>query len=385
VEVTVAVTPFYAESGGQVGDAGVIRSAQGTLEVEDTQRPVEGVVVHQGRVTLGTLRVGEAVELEVDAARRAATVRNHSGTHLLHWALRRVLGPQVTQAGSLVAPDRLRFDFSFDRALGDDEIRAIEDLVNGLVLQNLPAQVEQKPYATALEQGAIAMFAEKYGDVVRVVRFGPSTELCGGTHARATGDVGMLRITGQSAIGAGVRRLEAQTGLGALEHARRESRALRAAAEVLRTSPAELAERVTRLLEREKELGRELEKLRAQLRSGGTADPLRQAREVAGVRVIAAEVEGADPKELRALVDELKQRLRSGVVLVGTRHKGKAALALGVTPDLVSRFRAGDLVKQLAEVVGGTGGGRPDFAQAGGPEADRLPEALERLDSLLER
>jgi alanyl-tRNA synthetase len=193
----------------------------------------------------------------------------------------------------------------------------------------------------------------------------------------------MLRITAQSAIGAGVRRIEAQTGLGALEYARRESRALRAAADVLRAAPAELAERVARLLEREKELGREIEKLRAQLRSGGSADPLRQAREVAGVRVVAAEVEDADPKELRALVDELKQRLKSGIVLVGTRHKGKAALALGVTPDLVARFRAGDLVKRLAEVVGGTGGGRPDFAQAGGPDVDRLPEALERLDSLL--
>ncbi len=384
VAVTVEATPFYAESGGQVGDAGAIRGPHGTLEVEDTQRPVEGVVVHLGLVTLGALGRGDAVELEVDAIRRAATVRNHSGTHLLHWALRRVLGSQVTQAGSLVAPDRLRFDFTFDRALDEAEIRAIEDLVNELVLENAPAEVEQKAYARALEEGAIAMFAEKYGDVVRVVRFGPSTELCGGTHARATGDIGMLRITGQSAIGAGVRRLEAQTGLGALEHARRESRALRAAADVLRASPAELAERVARLLEREKELGREIEKLRAQLRSGGSADPLRQAREVAGVRVVAAEVEDADPKELRALVDELKQRLKSGIVLVGTRHKGKAALALGVTPDLVGRFRAGDLVKRLAEVVGGTGGGRPDFAQAGGPDVDRLPEALERLDSLLE-
>jgi alanyl-tRNA synthetase len=383
VEVTVEVTPFYAESGGQVGDTGAIRGPQGTLEVEDTQRPVEGVVVHHGRVALGTLAPGDAVELEVDAARRAATVRNHSGTHLLHWALRRVLGPQVSQAGSLVAPDRLRFDFTFERALDDGEVRAIEDLVNDLVLQNVPARVEEKPYAQALREGAVAMFAEKYGDRVRVVGFGPSTELCGGTHARATGDVGMLRITGQSAIGAGVRRIEAQTGLGALEHARRESRALRAAADVLRAAPAELAERVARLLEREKELGREIEKLRAQLRSGGSADPLRQAREVAGVRVVAAEVEDADPRELRALVDELKQRLRSGIVLVGTRHKGKAALALGVTPDLVARFRAGDLVKRLAEVVGGTGGGRPDFAQAGGPDVDRLPEALERLDSLL--
>jgi alanyl-tRNA synthetase len=384
VEVVVERTPFYAESGGQVGDEGAIEGKNGRVAVEDTQRPVEGLVVHHGRVTLGTLRVGDEVSLEVDAERRAATVRNHSGTHLLHWALRQVLGPQVAQAGSLVSPDRLRFDFAFDRALDEGEVRRVEDLVNGLVLRNVSARVEHKPYAQAVADGALAMFSEKYGDVVRVVNFGPSTELCGGTHARATGDIGALRITGQAAVAAGVRRIEAQTGLGALEYARRESRTLRETAALLRVPAAELPERVAKLAQREKELAREIDRLRAQLRSGGgSRDPLQQARDVGGVKVVTALVEDADPKQLRAMVDELKQRVGSGIVLLGTATSGKAALALGVTDDLVARHKAGELIKRLAEVVGGTGGGRADFAQAGGPDADRLPDALARIDSLL--
>src|SRR5262245_3238821 len=379
VELVVDETPFYAEGGGQVGDVGEIAGAEGKLEVEDVQKPVEGLVVHKGRVALGKLSVGETVELKVDAAARAATVRNHSGTHLLQWALRDVLGPQVTQAGSLVAPDRLRFDFTHDAPLSDDQVRAVEDRVNALILRNEPAKVEQKSYRDALAAGAIAMFTEKYGDRVRVVSFGPSTELCGGTHAHATGDIGSFRIVGQAAIGAGVRRIEAATGFGAIEQARRDARALRDTAELLRTSPAELSARVAKLLERERELERELEKTRAQMRRGGSADPMQRVREVGGVKLLASEVEDASPKELRGLVDELKQRLGSGIVLLGVRHEGKAALALGVTKDLVGRFSAGDLIRELARDVGGTGGGRPDFAQAGGPDPDKLPQALERL------
>ncbi|MFI5316731.1 MAG: alanine--tRNA ligase [Myxococcota bacterium] len=379
VEVQVDATPFYAESGGQVGDVGAIEGPEGKIEVEDVQKPVDGLIVHKGRVALGRLAVGERVSLRVDRAARAATVRNHSGTHLLQWALRDVLGPQVTQAGSLVAPERLRFDFTHDSALSDDEVRAVEDRVNALILQNVPAHVEQKSYREALDAGAIAMFTEKYGDRVRVVSLGPSTELCGGTHAHATGDIGSFRIVGQAAIGAGVRRIEAQTGFGVIEHARREARALRDTAALLRTSPVELPERVTRLLERERDLERELEKTRAQLRRGGSGDPLQSVREVGGVKLLASEVEDATPKELRSLVDELKQRIGSGIVLIGVRHEGKAALALGVTKDLVGRFSAGDLVRELAKELGGTGGGRPDFAQAGGPDAAKLPEALARL------
>ncbi len=383
VELIVEATPFYAESGGQVGDSGAIEGADGRIEIDDTQKPVDGLIVHQGRVVLGRVRSGETVSLAVDADARAATVRNHSGTHLLHWALREVLGPQVTQAGSLVGPDRLRFDFTNDASLSDEQVRAVEDRVNGLILANLPGEVAEKSSQDALRSGAIAIFEEKYGDRVRVVSFGPSTELCGGTHARATGDIGSFRIVAQSAIGAGVRRIEAQTGRGVLEHARRESRTLRELADLLRTSPAELPARVAKLVEQQRELERELEKTRAQMRRGGSSDPLQSVREVAGVKVVAAEIEGANPKELRQLVDELKQRLGSGIVLLGVRHEGKAALALGVTKDLVGRFSAGDLVRDLAKQVGGTGGGRPDFAQAGGPDADQLEAALARLPKLL--
>ncbi len=383
VEIIAAETPFYAESGGQVGDVGAIIGAEGRIEVEDTQKPVDGLIVHQGRVVLGGVSEGETVSLEVDAEARAATVRNHSGTHLLHWALREVLGPQVTQAGSLVGPERLRFDFTHDSGLSDEQVRQVEDRVNDLILRNLPGRVAEKSYQEALGSGAIAIFEEKYGDRVRVVSFGPSTELCGGTHAHATGDLGSFRIVAQSAIGAGVRRLEAQTGRGVLEHTRRESRALRETADLLRTSPAELPTRVSRLLEQQRELERELEKTRAQMRRGGSADPMQHVREVGGVKVLVTEIEDANPKELRTLVDELKQRLGSGVVLLGVRDSGKAALALGVTKDLVGRFRAGDLIRELARTIGGTGGGRPDFAQAGGPDVKNLEAALARLPELL--
>ena len=383
VEVVVERTPFYAESGGQVGDTGVISSEAARIEVDDTQRPVEGLIVHHGRVGLGQIQVGDEVELRVDASSRAATVRNHSGTHLLHWALREVLGPQVTQAGSLVGPDRLRFDITHDEPLTDAEIRAVEDRANELILSNFGAEVEQTPYDEAIARGAMAMFSEKYGDTVRVVRFGPSVELCGGTHAQSSGDIGQIRITAQSAIGAGVRRLEAQTGHGALRHARREEEQLRDAAQLLRAAPAEVPDRIARLLERQKELERELTRAREQLRSGGSADPMGSLQEVGGVKLIAAEVSEASPKELRPLVDQLKQRLGSGVILLASRGDEKVALALGVTADLTDRLRAGDLIKQIAEVVGGSGGGRPDFAQAGGPDLDALPRALERMRELL--
>ncbi len=378
VEVVVETTPFYAESGGQVGDAGALEGPDGRIEVEDTQQPVEGLIVHSGRVTLGRVRVGDEVGLSVDAARRAATVRNHSGTHLLQWALRSVLGPQVVQAGSLVAPERLRFDFTHDDPLTDEQITEVEDLVNDLVLQNLPSQIEEKSREAAIESGAIAMFGEKYGEVVRVVSFGPSTELCGGTHTRATGDIGSFRIVSQTAIGAGVRRVEAQTGKGVLEQSRRDAATLRAASHLLKSPPSEVPERIEKLLDRQKQLERELEQTRARLRRGGVGDPMQQLRELAGVRLITSEVEEASPKELRGMIDELKQRLGSGVVVLGTRHAGKAALAVGVTRDLSDRLAADALVKQIAPVVGGSGGGRPDFAQAGGSQPDKVPEALQR-------
>ena len=383
VEVFVRVTPFYAEGGGQVGDRGVIEVPGGRIEVQDTQRPVAGLVAHRGRVTLGRVRRGEQATLQVDADKRAATVRNHSATHLFHWALRRVLGEQVTQAGSLVAPDRLRFDFTHDDPLSAEQVRELEDLVNDLILRNVRAEIATTSYRQAIDDGAVAIFEEKYGDEVRVVNFGPSTELCGGTHAAATGEIGSFRIVGQSAIGAGVRRVEAQTGHGALAYARAQSGALQSAAQVLRTPPEEIAERVRRLLERQKELERELEKTRAQMRRGGAGDPMASVQERAGIKVLAHEVSDASPKELRGLVDELKQRMGSGVVLLVAPQQDKVALALGVTKDLTDRFRAGDLIKPVAECVGGSGGGRPDFAQAGGPRMDGVQQALETFRALI--
>jgi alanyl-tRNA synthetase len=384
VEVVVQETPFYAESGGQVGDLGIIEFPEGSVQVEDTRKPVEELIVHLGRVTLGRVRRGEEARLEVDRDLRGATVRNHSATHLLHWALRQVLGSQCRQAGSLVSPDRLRFDFTHDAPLTDDELRAIEDLANARILENLPASIVRKGYQEALKEGAIAIFEEKYGDVVRVVTFGDfSTELCGGTHASATGDIGSCRITSQSSIGAGLRRLEAVTGFGALEAARRDARLLRESAEPLRTNPPELPGRIRKLLEQERELERELERVRGQLRRGAQTDPMSTLREVEGVKVVAAEVPDASPKELRGLVDEIKQKLGSGIVLLGAQGDGKVALALGVTRDLTERFQAGTLVKKLASKVDGSGGGRPDFAQAGGTRAEGLTEALEQLYELV--
>jgi alanyl-tRNA synthetase len=287
VELIAPRTPFYAQSGGQIGDTGTIEGPDGRIEIDDTHRPVDGLVVHYGRVALGSVAVGDEVDLVVGAERRAATVRNHSATHLLHAALKGVLGPQCAQAGSLVAPERTRFDFTHDAPLSDAQIRELEDRVNAEILANRRGDISSKSYQEALADGAVAIFEEKYGDVVRVVRFGEfSTELCGGTHVGATGDIGSFRIVSQSAVGSGVRRLEAVTGLGALRFARHEAGLLRSAAEAARSTPADLADRVRKLLERERELERELEKTRAELRSGGAADPLAKLREVAGVRVV---------------------------------------------------------------------------------------------------
>jgi alanyl-tRNA synthetase len=297
--------------------------------------------------------------------------------------LRKVLGPQVAQAGSLVGPDRLRFDFTHDEALTAEQACEIEDLVNDLIFRDHRAHVVEKSYDEALAAGAIAIFEEKYGDRVRVVNFGPSTELCGGTHARATGEIGCFRIVGQSAIGAGVRRVEAQTGFHVIETARRDHATLREAAALLKAAPAELADRVQKLLDRQKQLERDLEKARAQARRGASSDPLQQVREVDGVKVVAVRVDDASPRELRAMIDELKQRLGSGVVMLATRQADKAALAMGVTPDLVGRFAAGALVKQVAGDVGGSGGGRPDFAQAGGSAPEGIDRAIEHLLELI--
>jgi len=384
VEVVVAETPFYAESGGQVGDRGTLRVSGGEVKIADTQRPALELVIHRGVVTEGEVRVDAEAELAVDADARAATVRNHSGTHLLHAALRSVLGSQAMQKGSLVAPDRLRFDFTHDAPVDDGQIEAIEDLVNRWIEQNVPATVREMSYPEAIESGAVAIFNEKYGDVVRVVQFGDfSTELCGGTHAVATGEIGLLKILSESGIASGVRRIEALTGLGALNHLREQENALKAASELLRVPVADVPARIEKLLEDRRAAEREIERLQSAERGEASKDLSRDAKQISGVRVVAARVAGAGAKELRGMVDDLRSQLTSGIVLLAAETNGQVSLALGVTKDLTDRYRASDLIREIAMVVGGKGGGRPDFAQAGGSDPSKIDDALERLEELI--
>jgi alanyl-tRNA synthetase len=384
VEVVVDETPFYAESGGQVGDRGALRSADGEIEITDTQRPSGQLVVHRGVVRKGEIRVDSQVELRVDAGARAATVRNHSGTHLLHAALRKVLGPQAMQKGSLVAPDRLRFDFTHDAPLSDEEIEAIEDAVNEWIETNAAAAVREMSYTEAIESGAIAIFEEKYADRVRVVQFGDfSTELCGGTHAAATGEIGLLKILSESGIASGVRRIEALTGIAALKYLRNQERTLREISELLRVPTGKLPARVEKLLEDRRNGEREIERLRSSQRGQTSKGLTDNAREVAGVRVVTSKVEGVGATELRSMVDDLRGQLASGIVLLAAETDGRVSLALGVTKDLTDRYRAGDLIREVAGIVGGKGGGKPSFAQASGSDPDKLDAAFERLDALI--
>jgi alanyl-tRNA synthetase len=384
VEVVVDETPFYAESGGQVGDRGAIETSGGAMEVDDTQRPSGALVVHRGRVVRGSVRVGEAARLAVDAGARAATVRNHSGTHLLHAALRQVLGEQAMQKGSLVAPDRLRFDFTHDAPLSESEIERIEDLVNGWIEANDAGRTREMGYKAAIAAGAMAIFEEKYGDEVRVVSFGSvSTELCGGTHAKATGDIGLLKILSESGIASGVRRIEALTGLGALAHSRAQEKRLRRVSELLKVPADQAGERIEKLLDERKAAEKQIAELKRAKFSGGGADAGAQTREIAGVNVLVRKVDGLAAGDLRGLVDDLRGQLKSGVVLVASVDDGKVSLALGVTADLKDTLKAGDLVREISAVVGGKGGGRSDFAQGGGPDAAQLDAAFERLYALI--
>lgn len=387
VEMVFEETPFYAESGGQMGDRGRIETDSGVLEVRDVQKPVTGLFVHQGVVVSGDLHVDQEARLIVDADARNATVRNHSGTHLLHAALRGVLGEQAMQKGSLVGPDRLRFDFTHDSPLSDEELDSIEDQVNVWIEENRPGSTREMDYKSAIKAGAIAIFDEKYGEDVRVVSFGDcSTELCGGTHARATGDLGLLKIVSESGIAAGIRRIEALTGLGALQYIRGQERLAREAATQLKVPLTELPGRVERLVEERKRAQRDLDDLRARKQSGGASDLFESAREISsipGAKAIAGRVEDADAKAMRTMVDDYRNRLGSGVVCLAAASGDKALLAIGVTKDLTEQLKAGDLIREVAGVVGGGGGGRADFAQAGGKDPSRIDLALEKFNELV--
>ncbi|RDZ28884.1 alanine--tRNA ligase [Lysobacter silvisoli] len=370
-------TPFYAESGGQVGDTGELDEAGTRFLVEDTQKFGGQFHGHVGKLTAGTLKVGDRVLGAVNEARRAATVLNHSATHLLHAALRRLLGEHVTQKGSLVAPDRLRFDFSHFNPLSDAELAELERQVNADVRRNYPAEVHQMGMQEALDFGAMALFGEKYGDQVRVLRMGEaSTELCGGTHVGRTGDIGLFKIVAEGGVQAGVRRIEALTGQGALDYVAQEEQRLDEAARLLGGNAADVADKLRSLLDRQKKLERELDALKAKAASGATSDLAGQAAEVRGVKVVATRLEGFDAKALREAVDRLKQQLGDAVILLAGASEGKAALVAGVNGSAAGKVKAGELLAHVASQINGKGGGRADMAQGGGDDGPALSQAL---------
>jgi alanyl-tRNA synthetase len=383
-EVVLDRTPFYPEAGGQVGDVGTL-SADGLLaEVDGTERPVPGLVLHRVRVKRGALRIGQAVRASVDAPRRRMTAKNHTATHLLHAALRQTLGDHVKQAGSLVAPDRLRFDFTHFSPLTPQEVDRIEEAVNTQVWENRGVTTRVMGLDDALASGAMALFGEKYGEQVRVVSVQDfSTELCGGTHVGATGEIGLFKIVSQGGVAAGVRRVEAVTGPGAYQHVKREEHVLTETAARLKARPMELADKVDKLAEAARDLEREVQRLQARLLGGTLERLLESAVDVNGIRVLGALVEAADSKGMRELGDRLRERLQSGVVALAMQADGKVIWVTMVTKDLVGRVHAGNLARELAKLTGGGGGGRPDMAEAGGKEPARIPEALAKLPVLV--
>ena len=401
IAVVVNQTPFYAESGGQMGDTGTISGEGFSIDVTDTQKKADGLFVHYGKVAKGSVKTGAAVELKVDHNRRTRLRSNHSATHLIHEALREVLGTHVAQKGSLVAPERLRFDISHNKPISAEELEQVERMANEIVVQNSPVTTRLMSVDDARAEGAMALFGEKYGDEVRVVSMGTglhgakanrpySIELCGGTHVRATGDIGLVRIISDSPVAAGVRRIEALTGEAARKHLDEQDRRLKSAAAALKVSPADVPARVEALLDERKKLERELSDARKKLALGGGApaggNGATEKETVAGVGFLGKSVTGVAPKDLKSLADAGKTSLVSGVVVfVGAGEDGKASVVVGVTDDLTKRFSAVDLVRTASAALGGQGGGgRPDMAQAGGPDATKAADAIAAVRAALE-
>jgi len=380
VEVILARTPFYGEAGGQVGDTGEIAGDHGAMEVTDTRRPLAGLWVHEGVVSSGRIRVGDKVTATVDVARRLAVSRHHTATHLLHAALRDRLGPHATQKGSRVSADGLRFDFTHFEPLSDEDLAAIEAAVVDLIMANEPVETVETTLAEARATGAMAIFEATYGDKVRLVSVGErSRELCGGVHVGRAGDIGPFFILSDTGIAAGVRRIEAVAGRAALAWAAAQRRTLITAASMLKANPDGLADRLDKLLAKDRELSREVEALKRRLASGGSTDLTDRVREIGGVKVLGAKLDVGDPGALRDTADQLRQRLGTGVICLAGDNGGKAAIVIAVTKDLVDRLDANRLMKAIAPIVGGRGGGRPDLAQAGGPDPSRLDEAAEAI------
>ena len=369
-------TPFYAESGGQIGDNGVLKSDNGIFAVEDTQKIQASVFGHHGVLKTGTLNVGDSVKANVDLSSRNATMRNHSATHLMHKALRQVLGEHVQQKGSLVDADKTRFDFVHNAPMSDDQIAKVEAIVNAEILANAACQARVMDIESAQKTGAMMLFGEKYSDEVRVLDIGSSRELCGGTHVNRTGDIGLFKITSESGVAAGVRRVEATTGEGALKLINAQQSLISTIAAEIKAPINELVSKVSQLSEHAKSLEKELARLKSKLASTQGDDLVSQAIELAGIKVLAATLEGADANALRETMDKLKDKLKSAAIVLASVNEGKVSLAAGVTNDLIAKLKAGELVNHVASQVGGKGGGKPDMAMAGGTDASSLPKAL---------
>ncbi|OAM51474.1 alanine--tRNA ligase [Methylovorus sp. MM2] len=379
--VVLDETPFYAESGGQIGDNGELRGSDGIFSVEDTLKIQANVFGHHGVVKTGKLNVGSSLSARVNTHARAASKRNHSATHLMHKALREVLGPHVQQKGSLVDTEKTRFDFVHNAPMTDEEIQRVESIVNAEILENTATQARIMDIESAQQTGAMMLFGEKYGDEVRVLDIGTSRELCGGTHVSRTGDIGLFKITSESGVAAGVRRVEATTGENALKLVQSQQALLNQAAEELKAPVSELPTKISQILDNVKSLEKELARLKSKLASSQGDDLVNQASDVSGIKVLAATLEGADANTLRETMDKLKDKLKSAAIVLASSSDGKVSIAAGITNDLITKIKAGDLVNHVASQVGGKGGGKPDMAMAGGTEPAKLPEALASVEN----
>jgi len=384
VVIITEETPFYGESGGQVGDKGAIEAEGLKITVKNTTKPLPDIIVHHCSLTKGEVKIGDIVRLMPDVKRRAAIRRNHTATHIVHAALRELIGEHVRQRGSLVTPDGFRFDFSHYSALTYDEIKAIEKRANETVLENLPVSTDVLPYDEAIKRGALAFFDDKYGASVRLVSVGEvSKELCGGTHAGRSGDIGLIKLTAESSVASGVRRIEATTGTGAIEAVLNEEAILRDAAKSLKVSKAQIGEKIRNMLTRQRTMEKEIEALKKRAASGKTTEVMDKVREINGIKVLATKSEETEAKILRDMADNLRSKLGSGIVIIGAASGDKALLLTAVTRDLTDRYSAGNIIKSLAPIIGGRGGGRADMAQAGGTLPQKIDEAIEEAFKII--
>ena len=383
-EIFVEETPFYGEKGGQVGDTGVIEGEGFRFEVWDTQWPLDNLITHIGKLKKGAIKVGDRASMKVDRAIRRATEAHHSGTHVLNAALKKTLGDHIKQSGSLVNPERLRFDFTHFSRIDEAEMDKIETIANQIIRENAAVETRLLPKEEAMKTGAAAVFDEKYGEVVRLVKMGDfSMELCGGTHVERTGDIGALKVISESSVAAGVRRIEAVTGEEALKYFKKVETELKKSAALLKANPLELSERIEKIQKHQKELEKEIDSLNSRLATKDLSDLFKKVKEIKGIRVLATVVDAADVKTLRDFGDKLRDKIQSGIILIGSKAGDNAMLLCLVTKDLTDKYHAGNIIKEIAPIVGGSGGGRPDMAQAGGPKPEKLKQALKKLQEII--